>query len=80
MKVGLAKLYAGSGQFDQALSTLGKIPQSRFAVAGIPVEDLYLAGAVFLQEQQSAAAIPLLEKYTAQRSEDAKGWLGLGMA
>ena len=44
------------------------------------LDDLYLTAAVMLQEKQGTAAIPLLEKYVAQRSDDAKGWLGLGMA
>ena len=44
------------------------------------LDDLYLAAAVMLQEKELTAAVPLLEKYAAQRPADAKGWLGLGMA
>ena len=43
-------------------------------------KDLYLAAAAMLQEHDPAGAAAALEKYTAQNAEDAKGWLGLGMA
>jgi tetratricopeptide (TPR) repeat protein len=43
-------------------------------------EDWYLAGAAMLQERDPTDAATTLEKYTAARSGDAKGWLGLGMA
>ena len=43
-------------------------------------KDLYLAAAAMLQEHDPAGAAAALEKYTAQNADDAKGWLGLGMA
>lgn len=42
-------------------------------------EDLYLAGAALLELNASGAS-GLLEKYVAQRDNDPKGWLGLGIA
>src|SRR3989442_11102452 len=38
LKLDLAHLYAGNGQFAEALSTLQTIPQNRFPAAGIPVK------------------------------------------
>ena len=38
LKVELARLYAGSGQFEQAVTTLEGIPQARFPVEAIPVK------------------------------------------
>jgi superkiller protein 3 len=42
-------------------------------------EDLYLSGAALLQ-QNSAGASTVFEKYVALRKDNAKAWLGLGMA
>ncbi len=38
LKVELARLYTGSGQFEQALSTLEAIPPARFPAEAIPVK------------------------------------------
>lgn len=38
LKVELAQLYAGKGQFSEALSTLGKIPAPQFPVGAIPLK------------------------------------------
>lgn len=43
-------------------------------------DDLNLAAAALLQVNDTAGAGPLLEKYVTMRSEDPRGWLGLGMA
>jgi tetratricopeptide (TPR) repeat protein len=43
-------------------------------------DDLYLAGAAMLEERKSNAAVTVLEKYIAQRSGNARAWLGLGIA
>lgn len=42
-------------------------------------DDLYLAGAALLQENANGAST-VLEKYVALRPDNAKAWLGLGMA
>ena len=42
-------------------------------------DDLYLAGAALLQENSSGASA-VLEKYVALRPDNAKAWLGLGIA
>jgi tetratricopeptide (TPR) repeat protein len=42
-------------------------------------DDLYLAGAALLQEN-AAGASTVLEKYVALRPDNARAWLGLGMA
>jgi tetratricopeptide (TPR) repeat protein len=65
-----------AGQHGAALAAAHELVQK----SPENLDDLYLAAAVMLQEKELTAAIPLLEKYVAQRSDDAKGWLGLGMA
>jgi len=65
-----------AGQHSVALTAANELIQK----SPENVDDQYLAAAVMLQEKQLTAAIPLLEKYVAQRPADAKGWLGLGMA
>jgi tetratricopeptide (TPR) repeat protein len=65
-----------AGQHGAALAAANELVQK----SPENLDDLYLAAAVMLQEKELTAAIPLLEKYVAQRSDDAKGWLGLGMA
>jgi tetratricopeptide (TPR) repeat protein len=65
-----------AGQHSAALAAANELEQKNPE----NVDDQYLAAAVMLQEKQLTAAIPLLEKYVAQRPADAKGWLGLGMA
>ena len=64
---------AGNGQvaLDAAAALAAKNPSNP--------DDLYLAGAAMLQ-QNSAAASAVLEKYIALRTDNAKAWLGLGMA
>jgi tetratricopeptide (TPR) repeat protein len=64
---------AGKGQvaLDAASALSAKNPANP--------DDLYLAGAAMLQ-QNSAAASTVLEKYVALRTDNAKAWLGLGMA
>lgn len=42
-------------------------------------DDLYLAGAAML-EQNVRGASSVLEKYVALRTDNARGWMGLGMA
>jgi tetratricopeptide (TPR) repeat protein len=65
-----------AGQHGAALAAAHELIQKSPENA----DDLYLVAAVMLQEKELTSAIPLLEKYVAQRSDDAKGWLGLGMA
>ncbi|OLB19944.1 MAG: hypothetical protein AUH15_13150 [Acidobacteriales bacterium 13_2_20CM_55_8] len=65
-----------AGQHRAALAAANQLVQK----SPENLDDLYLAAAVMLQEKELTAAIPLLEKYVAQRPDDAKGWLGLGMA
>jgi len=65
-----------AGQNGAALAAANELAQK----SPENIDDQYLAAAVMLQEKQLTAAIPLLEKYVAQRPDDAKGWLGLGMA
>jgi len=43
-------------------------------------EDLYLAGSALLGLEHYAEAAPVLEKYVSQQSQDAKGWLAVGLA
>lgn len=64
---------AGNGQvaLDAASALSVKTPANP--------DDLYLAGAAMLQ-QNSAGASTVLEKYVALRTDNAKAWLGLGMA
>jgi tetratricopeptide (TPR) repeat protein len=64
---------AGDGQaaLDAASALADKGPEN--------ADDLYLAGAAMLQ-QNSAGASTVLEKYVALRADNAKAWLGLGMA
>jgi tetratricopeptide (TPR) repeat protein len=44
------------------------------------LSDRYLVASVMLQQKQYLAASHLLEDYTAQRPDDAKAFLGLGIA
>jgi tetratricopeptide (TPR) repeat protein len=64
---------AGSGQvaLDAASALSTQSPNNP--------DDLYLAGAAMLQ-QNSAVASAVLEKYVALRTDNAKAWLGLGIA
>jgi len=43
-------------------------------------DDKYLSAAVMLQEQEYTEASRILEEYVAQRPQDSKAWLGLGLA
>ncbi len=43
-------------------------------------DDQYLGAAVLLDTKQDSDALAALEKYTAARPDDAKGWLAFGMA
>lgn len=61
----------GQAALDAASELAAKSPDNP--------DDLYLAGAAMLQEN-SAAASTVLEKYVALRTDNAKAWLGLGMA
>jgi tetratricopeptide (TPR) repeat protein len=65
-----------AGQHRAALDAAHQLLQK----AGDNSNDLYLAAAAMLQEQDQAGAAAALEKYTAQNATDPKGWLGLGMA
>jgi tetratricopeptide (TPR) repeat protein len=64
---------AGLGQvaLDAASTLAAKSPDNP--------DDLYLAGAAMLQ-QNTAGTSTVLEKYVALRNDNAKAWLGLGMA
>ena len=64
---------AGKGQvaLDAASELAAKSPDNP--------DDLYLAGAAMLQ-QNTAGASTVLEKYVALRNDNAKAWLGLGIA
>ena len=64
---------AGNGQaaLDAASALAARSPDNP--------EDLYLSGAAMLQ-QNSSGASTVLEKYVALRTDNAKAWLGLGMA
>ena len=44
------------------------------------LDDRFLVASVMLQQRQFLAATHILEDYVAQRPEDAKAYLGLGMA
>jgi len=44
------------------------------------LDDKYLVAAVMLQEQEYQTASRILEVYVAQRPQDSKAWLGLGLA
>lgn len=44
------------------------------------LDDLYLAAAAMLEGQDFATASAIFEKYVAQRPDDSKGFLGLGIA
>jgi tetratricopeptide (TPR) repeat protein len=64
---------AGDGQasLDAASALAARSPENP--------DDLYLSGAAMLQ-QNSSGASKVLEKYVALRADNAKAWLGLGMA
>jgi len=64
---------AGKGQLalDASSALAAKSPENP--------DDLYLAGAAMLQ-QNTAGASTVFEKYVALRTDNAKAWLGLGMA
>jgi tetratricopeptide (TPR) repeat protein len=64
---------SGDGQvaLDAASALAAKSPDNP--------DDLYLAGAAMLQ-QNSAGASAVLEKYVSLRTDNAKAWLGLGLA
>ena len=55
-KVGLARLYVARGRFDDALSVLDRIPQSRFPSEGIPPK---AASLLALDRREDAAALIL---------------------
>ncbi len=44
------------------------------------LDDKYLVAAVLLQDQEYSGAGQILETYLAQRPQDSKAWLGLGLA
>jgi tetratricopeptide (TPR) repeat protein len=44
------------------------------------LDDRFLVASVMLQQRQFLTATPILEDYVTQRPEDAKAYLGLGMA
>jgi Flp pilus assembly protein TadD len=56
IRVELARLYVGSGQFGQAVSTLQSIPPAQFPADAIPVK-----AAAFLATGRKAEAIHLIE-------------------
>ena len=63
------------GRNAQALDAAEQLPQH-----SKEPEDLYLAASVMVQEKRYTPASHLLEDYVAQRPQDAKGFLALGMA
>jgi superkiller protein 3 len=63
------------GRNAQALEAAEQLPQH-----SKEPEDLYLAASVMVQEKRYTPASHLLEDYVAQRPQDAKGFLALGMA
>jgi tetratricopeptide (TPR) repeat protein len=64
-----------SGQNDKALSAAQDL-QLKSSELG----DRYLVASVMLQQKQYLAASHILEDYVAQRPDDAKAFLGLGIA
>jgi tetratricopeptide (TPR) repeat protein len=63
------------GQNAKALEAAEQLPQH-----SKDPEDNYLAASVLIQEKRYTPASHLLEDYVAQRPQDAKGFLALGMA
>lgn len=63
------------GHNAEALAAAEQLPQH-----SKEPQDLYLAASVMIQEKRYTPASHLLEDYTAQRPDDPKGFLGLGMA
>jgi superkiller protein 3 len=63
------------GHNAEALAAAEQLPQH-----SKEPQDLYLAASVMVQEKRYTPASHLLEDYTAQRPDDPKGFLGLGMA
>jgi len=63
------------GHNAEALAAAEQLPQH-----SKEAQDLYLAASVMIQEKRYTPASHLLEDYTAQRPDDPKGFLGLGMA
>jgi superkiller protein 3 len=64
-----------AGQNDKALSAAQELQRK-----SSELRDRYLVASVLLQQKQYLAASHLLEDYVAQRPQDAKAFLGLGMA
>jgi superkiller protein 3 len=64
-----------AGQNDKALSAAQELQRK-----SSDLTDRYLVASVMLQQKQYLPASHILEDYTAQRPDDAKAFLGLGMA
>jgi superkiller protein 3 len=64
-----------AGQNDKAMQAATALEK----VSTVP-EDRYLVASVLIQQKQYVPASHLLEDYVAQRPQDGKGFLGLGMA
>lgn len=64
-----------AGQNDRALSAAQDLQRK-----SSELRDQYLVASVMLQQKQYLPASHLLEDYTAQRPDDAKAFLGLGIA
>jgi len=64
-----------SGQNDSALQLAQELQRK-----STELDDRYLVASVMLQQKQYTPAAHILEDYVAQRPEDAKAFLGLGIA
>src|SRR5205823_2713319 len=64
-----------AGQNEKALSAAQDLQRK-----SSELDDRYLVASVMLQQKQYLPASHILEDYVAQRPEDAKAFLGLGMA
>jgi tetratricopeptide (TPR) repeat protein len=64
-----------AGQNDKGLSAAQELQRK-----SSDLTDRYLVASVMLQQKQYLPASHILEDYTAQRPDDAKAFLGLGMA
>jgi tetratricopeptide (TPR) repeat protein len=63
------------GKNDRALSAAQELQAKSSELS-----DRYLAASVMLQQKQYLPASHILEDYTAQRPDEARAWLGLGIA